>query len=93
MKKVNYDNIYKEISILRNEQRVVMDRIKKYEEDINTIDRKIEDLMKKFPSCYSCGRCRYPKNMIIATQEDLDNYYDQNEGFSGPEIGEYYCGC
>ena len=89
----NYDNIFKEIGILQNEQRIILFRLRRYEEDINTIDKKIEDLMKKFPSCYSCGRYRHPKNMIIATQEDVDDYYDKNDGYNGPEVGKYYCGC
>jgi hypothetical protein len=31
--------------------------------------------------------------MYIATPEDIKTYVDQNDGYNGPKIGEYYCGC
>jgi len=31
--------------------------------------------------------------MIITTEEDSNNWVDSNEGYAGPEVGGYYCGC
>ena len=89
----NYETIYKEIENLENEKKESLNLLKKIEQDITNTDIKIRKLMTKFPNCYSCGNYRYPKNMIIATQDDINEYYDQNEGYNGPEVGEYYCGC
>ncbi len=44
------------------------------------------------PKCSCCGTHQNPKAMWVATREDLDNFRD-TEGYSGPVIGEDYCGC
>lgn len=87
------DNIYTEIKDLEEEKKNILDIIREYEKKLYKINDNIKSLTQKFPSCYSCGKKYHPKNMVIATQEDIDDYYDRNEGYSGPEIGEYYCGC
>jgi predicted patatin/cPLA2 family phospholipase len=89
----NLNNIYEEIKDLQNEKQSIFEIIKENEEKVFIIEQKIKKLTNLFPSCYSCGKHYHPKNMIIATQEDVDEYYDKNEGYYGPEIGEYYCGC
>ena len=86
----NLNDIYKEIKDLQNEKQSIFEIIK---EKVYVIEQKIKKLTKIFPSCYSCGKHYHPKNMTIATQEDIDEYYDKKEGYCGPEIGEYYCGC
>jgi RNA polymerase-binding transcription factor DksA len=87
------NNIYDEIKDLEKEKQIVLNFLRENEKKIDDINKKIRILTKKFPTCYSCGKHYHPKNMTIATQEDLDDYYDKNEGYCGPEIGEYYCGC
>lgn len=89
----NFNDIYREIKELRDEKQTILEIINENEKKVYLIDQKIKKLTELFPSCHSCGKKYPPKNMTIATQEDIDEYYDQNEGFSGPEIGQYYCGC
>lgn len=87
------DNIYTQIKGLEEEKKNILDIIKEYEKKLYKINYNIKSLTQEFPRCYSCLKNNHPKNMVIATQEDIDDYYDRNEGYSGPEIGEYYCGC
>ena len=87
------NNIYKEIKDLEKDKQQILCILRMNEKKIFNIDTKIKSLTKKFPTCYSCGKHYHPKNMNIATQEDIDDYFDKNEGYCGPEIGEYYCGC
>ena len=87
------NNIYKEIKDFEKDKQQILCIMRKNETKIFDIDTKIKSLTKKFPTCYSCGKHYHPKNMTIATQEDIDEYYDKKEGYCGPEIGEYYCGC
>jgi recombinational DNA repair protein RecR len=78
---------------LEKEKQIALNLLRENEKKIDDINKKINILSRKFPSCYSCGKYYHPKNMTIATQEDIDDYCDKNEGYCGPEIGEYYCGC
>ena len=34
----------------------------------------------------------HPKDLIKATQQDVDDYFDKNEGYTQLEVGENYCG-
>ena len=86
------NNIYDEIKDLEKEKQIALNLLRENEKKIDDINKKIKILSINFPSCYSCGKHYHPKNMTIATQEDIDDYYDKNEGYCGPEIGEYYCG-
>ena len=86
METENFELIRNEIKQLRKEEKILF-------ENLNNVQMNIKNLYKKFPSCFSCGRRTDPKQMLIATQEDVDDYFDKNEGYCGPEIGEYYCGC
>ena len=70
--------------LLEKEQRNINDKLK----EINIEIRKYKQL--NYPKCSNCGVFRHERMMWIATQEDI---IDQNEGYSGPVIGEYYCGC
>jgi septation ring formation regulator EzrA len=83
----------KQIKELRQQEQLLYKNIDNINTTINTIQNKINKLYEKFTKCYSCGRNKDPENMIIATKEDVDNYHDKNDGFCGPEIGEYYCFC
>lgn len=89
------ENMDKEIEKLRNERKQINNEyrncMKIYGDKIEKINNKIKELMKNAPKCYSCGRNSF--DCWKAEKEDIDNYIDQNEGYSGPEIGEYYCGC
>jgi hypothetical protein len=62
---------------------------------LRDIENKIKVRMQNEPTCCSCGRHKQIKNLIIATQEDINNYVWQNEGDVKPVIGGYYCksGC
>ena len=60
---------------------------------LSIVRNRIDKLYENFPKCYSCGKNQDPRNMIIATKEDIDNYICSNEGYCGPEVGEYYCFC
>ena len=73
---------------------------KELEEQQRTINRKLDNIRNRitdceyqFPMCESCGKPSDPEHMVIATEEDVANWEDANEGFSNPIIGEYYCGC
>lgn len=61
--------------------------------ELQKIKQRCKKLLEFEPVCSSCGRHVRKKNMWIATQDDLDGYYSENEGYGGPTIGEYYCGC
>lgn len=65
--------------------------------DLSDRMRENEKLRKSFmkdePLCHCCYRHVRAKNVWKATQEDADNWFDQNEGYCGPTVGEYYCGC
>ena len=92
MSSQSYDNIAAEIQALEDKKKLILDSIQEQEEHIVDIDIKVKTLIKKFPCCYSCGKRFHPKQMTIATQDDVDEYVDKNEGYCGPEVGEYYCG-
>ena len=89
----SYDDIKKEIKDLEKKQKVIVDFVKEHRKNIDDIEKQIKNLTKLYPRYYSCGKHFHPKQMIIAMQEDIDEYVDQNEGYCGPEFGEYYCGC
>ena len=89
----NYKDIEYQINELLDKEQMLLVDLKNVEINLYNVKHKIREIMKKFPSCHSCGTHQNPKNMIIATQQDVDKYYDQNDGYCGPEIGEYYCGC
>lgn len=86
------DNVLKQIKELEKERQVFVNIKKEQDKLIDDIDKKIKILTKKYPSCCSCGKRYHPKQMIIATEEDVSDHTDRNEGYSGPEVGEYYCG-
>jgi len=87
-----YNNIDKNIKDLEIQKNAIVDIVKKHEKNINDIDKKIKNLTKLFPRCYSCGKHFHPKQLTIATQDDVDERVDRNDGYFGPEVGEYYCG-
>jgi predicted patatin/cPLA2 family phospholipase len=89
---MDFDNIDKEIKEFENKKNVILDIVKEYQKNIDDIDKKIKNLYKLFPRCYSCGKHFHPKKMTIATQEDVNERVDRNDGYYGPEVGEYYCG-
>ena len=91
--KINYEKIEDEIKKLYDKNTELLKRIKEIQKEYDNNYRHIERIMKGYPKCYSCSRNVNPKYMEIATQEDIDNYVDSNDGYIGPEIGEYYCGC
>ena len=90
---MDYTKVALEIKDLFKIQDELRLNLKQVKLDLYNNQKKIDNVMKKFPRCYSCGKNRDPKNMVIAQQEDIDDYFDRNEGYCGPEIGEYYCGC
>ena len=83
----------KEIKELREQEEFLCKYISNKQITLNIIRSKIDKLYENFPKCYSCGKNQDPRNMIIATKEDIDNYICSNEGYCGPEVGEYYCFC
>ncbi len=87
------ENTSEKLQILYDEQKKLNELLRTIYSDIRENQELIKELLKNFPSCYSCGKHMNPKYLYIATQEDIDNYIDQNDGLNGPEIGEYYCGC
>lgn len=93
MNTLEVNNIYDEIKDLQKEKENILNVLRVNEKKLDIINKKIKSLTQNFPACYSCGKHYHPKNMTIAKQEDIDDYYDKNEGYCGPEIGEYYCGC
>lgn len=59
---------------------------------IKAIDVEIERWKKmQVPNCSSCGK--HKQNVWVATEKDVQDYIDQKEGYAGPTVGEYYCGC
>lgn len=87
------ENTSEKLQILYEEQRKLNELLRTIYSDIKDNQQLIKELLKNFPTCYSCGKHINPKYLEIATQEDVDNYIEQNEGYNGPKIGEYYCGC
>ena len=90
---MNLEEIRNELILLRNQISILYSERKNIDLQIDNFEKEIKNVLKKFPKCYSCDKNKDPKFMFIATQEDLDNYKDMNDGYNGPEIGEYYCGC
>ena len=91
--KDNFEKVRKEIRDLVDDEQKLRENLKEIETNLWKVQNDIKKLQHLFPSCHSCGRHQDPKHMIIASKEDVDMYYDKNEGFCGPEIGEYYCFC
>lgn len=85
MNTLEINNIYDEIKDLHKEKENVLNVLRVNEKKLDIINKKIRSLTQKFPACYSCGKHNHPKNMTIAKQEDIDYYYDKNEGYCGPE--------
>jgi chromosome segregation ATPase len=92
MANVNFDAIDAEIKQLENEKQKILLRIKENEEEFNSLQQKIKQLKLKFPTCYSCWNHYHPKDLIKATQQDVDDYFDKNQGYTQLEVGENYCG-
>ena len=80
----------KELKELQQKESDLMKKRRGIDNEINANYAMIKLLYKKLPRCCSCGRNGFMK---IATQADVDEYVDQREGYSGPDVGEYYCGC
>ena len=58
------------------------------------LDEEIKKLLQKHePVCVSCGKHRLQESMRIATEDDVQDFDCDDSWVSGPEIGEYYCGC
>jgi len=89
---MEFDNIDEEIKELENKKNGILGIVKEHQKNIDDIDKKIKNLYKLFPCCYSCRKHFHPKKMTIATQEDVNERVDRNDGYFGPEVGEYYCG-
>ena len=90
---MDYNNIRNQIKDKHKQNSVILQKIKKLRTEYDKINKEIALLSSKYPKCYSCGKHQDPTLMIKATQHDIDNYVDNNEGYCGPEINEYYCGC
>lgn len=90
---MDYNNIRNQIKDKYKQKSLIIQKIKELETECDKIDKEIALLSSKYPKCYSCGKHQDPKFMDKATQDDIDNYVDSNEGYFGPEINEYYCGC
>jgi hypothetical protein len=73
----------------------VLKNFSNIQNQLDDLDKQIYKLRKQFPECSCCGSRQDPKMMImiIATEEDSDNWVDSNEGYAGPTVGGYYCGC
>lgn len=64
------------------------------QKEIDKIEIEIKKaIQQQGVRCTSCGRFFLTKNIWKATQQDVDNYIDDKEGYAGPTGGEYYCGC
>lgn len=87
------DETRNKLNLLRDQLYFLYSEFKKINSQIDDTKKEIKNVLKNFPKCYSCGKNQDPKYMFIATQEELDSYTDSNEGYNGPKIGEYYCGC
>ena len=83
----------KEIKELLRQEKIISENIILMQRTLSIVRNRIDKLYENFPKCYSCGKNQDPRNMIIATKEDIDNYICSNEGYCGPEVGEYYCFC
>lgn len=90
---MDYKNISKKIEELHKQNSLINKNIIELQEKLKENYQKIKEISKNFPKCYSCGHHQDPKNMFIASEKDVENYIDQNEGYSGPRLNEYYCGC
>ena len=88
-----YDDISSQISDLEKDKRTCHKVKKQQDKLIHDIDNRIKLLTKQYPRCSSCGHHFHPSLMMRATQEDVDYYNDQIEGYGGPVVNEYYCGC
>jgi glycyl-tRNA synthetase (class II) len=71
-----------------------MQELDKIQRKLCDVDVKIRHFLQKYGvQCSSCGRHFLTKDVWIATQRDVDEYTDMNDGYAGPTVGEYYCGC
>jgi hypothetical protein len=62
-------------------------------EQIAALQGAIVTAMRNEPQCASCGKHRFAGEMHLADEKDVAEWVDQNEGYAGPVVGEFYCGC
>lgn len=72
----------------------LMQQLETIQRELCEVEMEIRHFLQKYGvTCSSCGRSFLQKDVWIATQHDIDEYRDMNDGYAGPTIGEYYCGC
>lgn len=79
---------------LLHRRRELMNHIQQLQRELRNLEKNIR-LYKKThgEQCASCGRYNLSSEMWIAEQSDIESYLDCGEGYAGPTIGEFYCGC
>ena len=90
---MDYYEIEKEAKNILYKNNNILNQIKELEKEYNNNIKKLDIIFNKYPKCHSCHKNKNPKYMWIASEDDIKNYIDQNEGYNGPIINEYYCGC
>ncbi|NBV29168.1 hypothetical protein EBS02_09180, partial [bacterium] len=76
------------------ERKKIYDEVQQLMKKIQHLEKQIEDLKKlHLPVCSSCHQYKFPSSVWKASEEDIRDYIDQNEGYSGPIWNEWYCGC
>jgi hypothetical protein len=86
-------NNKEKIYLLKKEEMKLYNEIKNLTNQIKQINDQMKEILKTEPTCCVCGRHRLKEDMTIVTQDILNDYLDQNEGYDIPSLGEYYCGC
>lgn len=87
---MEYNIIRSQIKEKHRQNSLILQKIKEFENEFHKINKEIKLLINKFPKCYLCGKNQDPKYMEKATHYDIDNYIDKNEGYSVPELNEFY---
>ena len=81
------------ICLLKQEEMKLYNDIQNLTHQIKKINNQMKEILKTEPTCCVCGRHTLKEDMTIVTQDILNDYEDQNEGYGIPSLGEYYCGC
>ena len=86
-------NPKEKISLLRHQQAHLQKEMNLIANKIKDIDAEIKTGLLTEPACSSCGRHRLKEDMIIVTQDVINDHRDSGEGYGCLSLGEYYCGC
>jgi Na+/phosphate symporter len=81
------------ISLLIQEEAQLQKEIHLLTKRINEINAEIKRFLVTEPVCSSCGRHRLKEDMIIVSQDIINDHRDSGEGYGSLSLGEYYCGC